>query len=125
MFRRPIATLHNQTRRSHKVLGQANKAAAAPERTYSLELCGLALSICKLAAVALNFGRHTDKLAASLGKMVPVRNWELNFCPCGRNSMKTKPVREKYADNIVFLDEFVFFTLTGACSRSSPHIARW
>jgi hypothetical protein len=66
----------------------------------------LVLSLCKWAAVAFSFGRHTDKPATRLSKIVSVQNYELYFCPCGRNSMETKPMRGRHADNIVLLMKF-------------------
>jgi hypothetical protein len=39
--------------------------------------------------------------------------------------METKPMRQKYADNIVFVDEIFFLTLASTSSLSRALIWRW
>jgi hypothetical protein len=39
--------------------------------------------------------------------------------------MEIKPVREKYADSIVFFEQIILLTFGGTSSRYSAHIPQW
>jgi hypothetical protein len=57
----------------------------------------------KVSCCCLQFQTTLPRFFSVLCRTVSAKNCELYFCPMGRNSMETKPQREKWAEIIIFL----------------------